>query len=381
MTEGAQGVLDFLERVTTRIENQYAAALKTATKESEDAYNKRVKAKKKAMKEDGATDKEIEKQLEKMAAAHERHLKRMEKASERRAKAAKQSYKDEAGALTAQLNAIDAVKEKLAQQQDILADMKQQAIDYASGIRDAIVSAGDITKMSGELPPGPGLIIEGLQKQVDDAQEFSDLILSLTQQGLNTTAIQQLIDAGVEGGLATAQALAAGGPEAIAQINALQAQLQTIGQNLGNTTAQTMYAAGIQAQQGLVDGLQSDLAGMEAVATKLARILVRAIRKALKIQSPSKVFESLGKYTVAGMEVGIKKGTGGAVKATTNIADAMTKSWTQPTLQAGVVTGSGAGTQSIAITLTAQQLDQLSRGKQIQADLDAYKKAGGQALV
>jgi hypothetical protein len=358
MTEGEDGVLSYLEKVATRIEKAYSAAYKAAAAE-----------KKKAMKDAGKSDEAIEKALAKM-----------EKAYDKNAKAAIKSTADEAKALRQKVRQIAVVSEELDKQKGILADLQQQSADYAKGIADAIIATGDITKAmsSTEGPASTADIIIDLQGQVKDAKEFADLIQSLTQQGLNKTAIQQLIDAGVEGGLATAKALAAGGPDAIREINTLQSELQTIGQNLGANTAATMYQAGIDIQAGIVKGITDDLGNLEAAATKLAKALVKAIKKALKIKSPSRVMMRLGEYTVAGLERGLSD-TRGVVNAAKGLATAVTTGYEQPRLET-VVSG-GTGTIPINITLSAQQVDQLSRGRSIQADLDAYARAGGRSAA
>jgi hypothetical protein len=41
--------------------------------------------------------------------------------------------------------------------------------------------------------------------------------------------------------------------------------------------------------------------------------------------------------------------------------------------------GAGGGSQTITVRLTAEQVSQLQRGREIQADLDAYRSAGGRA--
>jgi hypothetical protein len=80
----------------------------------------------------------------------------------------------------------------------------------------------------------------------------------------------QLIDAGVEAGGATAQALVQGGADTISEVNGLFAELDALGKELGENTAQVMYGQGELFVNGIVAGLGSQLAELESSANSLA---------------------------------------------------------------------------------------------------------------
>jgi hypothetical protein len=67
-----------------------------------------------------------------------------------------------------------------------------------------------------------------------------------------------------------------------------------------------MYAAGVNAQQGLVKGLTSEVSALEKSAQLLADVLVNSYKKAMQIKSPSRVMESLGVFTGQGVAVGLE---------------------------------------------------------------------------
>ena len=280
-------------------------------------------------------------------------------------------------ALLAQGKAIDANNEALKNARDHLQALKDESAQYAANIRDSFVAFGSL----GSLGDGNGFanadqLIELLKKKVEQAKQYAALIKALMAAGLNQTAIQQLIDLGVEGGLGTAQAILEGGPEAIAQINALQAQLAATGLDLGTSTANTMYGAGIQAAQGLVDGLAANADVLAKQATKLAKALVRAVKKALGISSPSKVFRDLGKNTVKGLVLGLDevhvRRQGAA------LASSLERGFGTPALAAFMdVNSSSDQKMTIDLRLSADQVDQLSRGRAVAADLDAWYGVGG----
>ena len=57
--------------------------------------------------------------------------------------------------------------------------------------------------------------------------------------------------------------------------------------------------------QGLIRGLESQDKALEAAMLRMAKSMQKAIRKALGIKSPSKVFEQLGAYTGQGFARGV----------------------------------------------------------------------------
>ncbi|HTQ44183.1 MAG TPA: hypothetical protein VMI75_15595, partial [Polyangiaceae bacterium] len=61
---------------------------------------------------------------------------------------------------------------------------------------------------------------------------------------------------------------------------------------------------------GLIEGLIGGLAKLQKTATLVGDAVKTGVKTALKIQSPSKVMEQLGKYTGEGFNIGIKASAG-----------------------------------------------------------------------
>lgn len=283
-------------------------------------------------------------------------------------------YLDKASDLYQKMSAAGV--HNLGEARSALEALQTQAKQYADSIRDSVVATGNLVNLAQGTSSVDGLI-SLLQGKVAESKTYASVIQQLTAAGLNSTAIQQLIDAGVEGGLGTAQAILDGGPAAITQINDLQAQLTTVGTQLGASTAQTMYQAGIDASQGLVDGLAANLSALVAQGDALGLALIKSVRRALRSHSPSLAFKDIGKDSVDGLNEGfdntyVKRIGQGA-------ASSLVKGFGTPGLDAYVSSSSSSQPQQMALTLTAEQIDQLSRGRAIQADLDAYTRAGGRA--
>lgn len=267
-------------------------------------------------------------------------------------------------------NQLDAAKQKLS-------SLKQSAADLKSSITDTFNSFADVTQLGVNADTGAvsrtGLV-SGMQDAVAQAQQFQKVMQQLQKKGLNKTQLQQLWTAGPS---ALQSALALNDRATVRTVNALQAQLDKASKSLGNSAADKMYSAGIRAAQGLVQGLTKDQKALQKAAERIANAIVNRIKKKLGIHSPSRVFADLGTQMLAGLQIGLDETT--ARKAGSQVAAGVVKGFGTPALDAYVAAGSGGSKQTIQIQLTAQQVDQLTRGKQIIADIDAAKAAGARS--
>lgn len=293
-------------------------------------------------------------------------------------KRAKKLLSDETAAIERNAKRREKIYRKLEKAQEKLRDLREAKADYAKQIKDAALDFASIVNLDTAF--NADAMIKGLTKRLEKLKLFADTIRQLAASGLNETTLSQLVNAGVEGGLAEAVALLQGGQGAIDQFNALQDQIDEVAGQLGDTAADEMYDAGIQAAQGLVDGLKSQAKELEKIAQKLARDLIKAIKKELGIKSPSVVFRDLGQLTAKGLTLGLEdihvRGAG------QKLAGDLIDGFGRPQLSAAAastLTGSAAvaGPVPVRITLTADQLSRIQRGREIQIDLDAYYAAGG----
>ena len=261
-----------------------------------------------------------------------------------------------------------------------LADVKKKSADYARSVRQSIVEFGNITNIGDEngVVTTDG-IVANLATKVQKAKAYAKLIAKLTKIGLNKTTLNQLIQAGVEGGYDTAKALSEGiGKGTIKQVNALQRQLGDTGKKMGASTSKTFYGAGIKAAQGLVNGLKKQEKNLEKWARRLANRLTKAMRKALRIHSPSKVFEDIGIYTVAGLVAGL--GDTSQINKLKSAAGGMTgaieKGYSQPQLDVAAANGGGGNTYHITVNapVGASSAD---IGRELTKYISAYERQGG----
>lgn len=217
-------------------------------------------------------------------------------------KSALRGIASETAALMANAKARERVAGRLDAARDKLKDAIEQSRSYAASVRDQVVAFGDITQFvdqeAGTVTASQ--VVTGLQAKLEAAKKYATALKQLMTMGLNETALEQIKAKGVEGGLATAQALVDGGPDTIAQINDLTGQLVKVGGNLGDKMADTLYGAGIDSAQALVDSLESKMGALEAVGQRLAQRFTEALRKELGGQIAGRVDADIdGAYTRA----------------------------------------------------------------------------------
>lgn len=86
----------------------------------------------------------------------------------------------------------------------------------------------------------------------------------------------------------------------------------------------SLYSTGINAGQGLINGLSSMYYSVYSAAYSLGLTAKRAANAALGINSPSKVFEQIGEYTDEGLVNGLISGYGDVEKASSDLANLVT---------------------------------------------------------
>lgn len=256
----------------------------------------------------------------------------------------------------------------------------QAARQYAATIKQGFVDYGNVVGL-GVRDGSSSVSLSGLLSQLEAraaaSERFAALIRQLRDNGANRTTIQQLLDAGAEGGLATAEAIASGGRSAITQINSLTSQIASTGSKLGESMRKAYKQAGIQAAQGLVDGLKKRQRELDKVAERIASSLVKAVKKALGIKSPSRVFRSIGDQTLKGLELGLDETYVRRLGASRGAA--LKKGFGTPALDAYASNASAGAAQpvTVQVRLSADQVSQMARGKEYVADIDVFFKNGG----
>lgn len=231
----------------------------------------------------GALEKSLNKQLDKAGKALIKYEKAHEKVSKQ----------------------LDAAKEKLS-------GLKQAAAQLKDSVKQGIISGADITKSAAAEDSRVTIntLLSQMSANAANATQFSGMLKELAKRGVDKNIIQQIAEAGIEGGgMETAAAILGGSSSDIKRLNQLEGQIIKAGDSAGKTAADAMYAAGIKAAQGLVDGLTKKKKDIEKVMMDIAKSMEKAIKKALGIKSPSRVMMKVGHHTAEGFALGMEKNT------------------------------------------------------------------------
>ena len=303
-------------------------------------------------------------------------------------------------AVTAQLG---AATKGLAAAQAVQAKA-QGAFDSASS---AVTNFGQVTNTNSAF--NGSAIKQAMQAKVAQAGQFYNYLKQLVAMHLNATTLQDLANAGPDGGLAYAQALVQGGKSIVSAVNTSQGQIASLANQTGqllaqsvsgktttaanaavaaaNTLVDTLTAKqkdlakiGDNIADGLVNGLNTKVKKISDAANKIGDAIAKAIKKALGIKSPSRVMAEVGRYTVAGLAVGLGDATQlRAVRsAASGMSDAIVAGYNPPAVSAP---SGGRGGDVIQINVKADPLtDQRALIKNLAQGLDAHYQAKGKRI-
>lgn len=210
---------------------------------------------------------------------------------------------DEHSALDKLASKYNAVSTQLQAAQQKLADAKKTRDDFNASVKDQYDNLPDISNET-HLSD----FTDSLKKEIEDTQTFANTLQALRKAGLSDALYKQLLAKGTSA-LPFAQELLAGGKGQIDQLNQLSKDLDTVAAGLGKTASSDLYDAAVNAAAGLVKGLQDQQAAIQKQMDQIAAAMVKAIKKALGIKSPSTVFAEIGGYAVQGLVSGLQNTT------------------------------------------------------------------------
>lgn len=152
--------------------------------------------------------------------------------------------------------------------------------------------------------------IEGVADGLIDNKERISSAIKEVVYALVTTGVENL-KAGVSGFVEGGRELLQGAIDGIKEkwpsiesaVKGAVEKAKQAASNLGSA----LWQAGVDLIQGFIDGISSMGASVVAKATEIAGGAVEAVKNFLGINSPSRVFREIGKFTVEGMVVGLDK--------------------------------------------------------------------------
>ncbi|MCX4699534.1 hypothetical protein [Streptomyces sp. NBC_01373] len=181
-------------------------------------------------------------------------------------------WEKQLGAVT---KSLDAAKSKLN-------ELKSAASALASSVRSGVIGSANITRgATGDAPVTTKSVMAGLVSSRDKATSFAQALADLQKKGLSGSLIQQIGEAGIEGGgLETAGALLGASKSEIASMNALQSQITKAATTAGKVTSDAVYAGQIKAQAVTVQRLERSQDKLTASMDKLAASMEKMVEKA-----------------------------------------------------------------------------------------------------
>jgi hypothetical protein len=191
-----------------------------------------------------------------------------------------------------------------------------QPTDTAQQIAQAVNMA---QSMSGSATPPkvPASLtasdsIQGQLKQyLDQTRSFKNDIGKLKSEGLDSTSLQQLLQAGVTSGLPAANMMLSGGPQGVKQIASLQDQIGKAAKQLGVTGANAAYESGSQIGGSLASGLKAELGSVTDAIKSLATSIVDEMQKGLSSGALENIGKDWASQIAKGMAGGGSGGGGG----------------------------------------------------------------------
>lgn len=198
---------------------------------------------------------------------------------------------------------------KLERALDKVKELKAERKQYQNSLRDSIIGQNSITgvQLNDRGRISTNSLLQQMQQQAGAAGAFSSRLRRLRAAGLNKTQLDQIAQ-DQDSGSEIARALLAGGKSAIAQANKLNASIRGSATKAGTSIGNEMYENGLASARGMVEGLKAGRKQLREVAGDMGKDVAKAVKKALGIKSPSKVFrEEVGKQTVLGWAEGIAR--------------------------------------------------------------------------
>ena len=239
-------------------------------------------------------------EIKKVEAALKQSIELHKRAADAR-KVFNKDLKDEQKELRGLADQHDVLTQKLLDAKDKLKQAIDEKNKFEADTTAAFSQAPDITKDT---------TLTDYEKSLSDADAANEKFLQslniLRGMGLQDTAYQRLLDKGT-GIQPFIDSLIAEGPAAVTEINRLTNEVANSAAAIGATAATELKQVGVNMAQATVTGLESQISTLEEAMRKIARKMIRALKKELKIKSPSRAMMEIGKLSNEGLALGLER--------------------------------------------------------------------------
>ena len=225
------------------------------------------------------------------------------------------------GTFTRLFEQADGVAERLGEARDRVQELSQiragaqSAIMQGFRLADALQESTTRTQtVSGagwfeetEGPSGAGALAQA-QAFAGRVQKFAGLLQRLQRAGFTGVILQQIAGMGVEAGIPAAEALLELGASDVRAMNQAFADIEKWAGQAGQFVTEGFFQGGLSAAEGIVAGLLAEQDQINAAIEQVARGMQNALKRALGISSPSRVFRDLLREVPRGAALGILDG-------------------------------------------------------------------------
>lgn len=285
---GKDNVVQNMNTIIQEIKDASTAAA-DEVKKQQDKLNK-LKAKPHTKANDAAI-----KAAEAALKAAEANKKRIDAAY----KTVTKEHKDQIVQLEQLAGQYDVVKGKLDDATKQLEDAKKVRDDFAKNITDKYSALPTI-----DATTSLDDYFNAIRQATADNVKFKATLEELRKIGLDDTSYKKFLDVGVTAQPFLDQLLAAGQSQVI-ELNNVDKSLADSASDLGTSAAKALYQAGVDAAQGLVDGLTAQMKTITDKMNAIGKAIADEIKRELGIHSPSKVLAEVGKNTALGLAKGL----------------------------------------------------------------------------
>ena len=213
-------------------------------------------------------------------------------------------------------NAEKALVDARRVRDDAIAGFEQQYSQLPEIVREFQDEEGKTQMVEDQLGP----YLEALKFQADSIAAYQATLQELRKLGLDDATYQKLLKEGPVN-QQFANQLLAGGKTAIQSLNTLDRQLMKVSQTLAVNAGKNLYQAGVDAAEGLVKGLKAKRSDIREEMETIAREMIRALKKELKIKSPSEAFAEIGRQSMEGMAKGLSDSSRRVSDSIDHVAD------------------------------------------------------------
>jgi hypothetical protein len=128
-----------------------------------------------------------------------------------------------------------------------------------------------------------GGLAASFKKLVDKTKTFAGNLVKLKQLGLNGNLFKQIVDGGADAGGATAEAIIAGGADAVKELNGLFTELTDAGAEIAKTSTPVLYDLGENMTNSFIDGLRSQDQVLIDTANSMAALFTEQFKSKLNM--------------------------------------------------------------------------------------------------